>query len=55
VHDDRATPGLGRVLTNPELAGESYGILLVKSLARHVGVTHEPVGKTVWAVLTRPA
>jgi hypothetical protein len=27
--------------------------LLVKSLARHVGVTQEEVGKTVWAVLAR--
>jgi anti-sigma regulatory factor (Ser/Thr protein kinase)/anti-anti-sigma regulatory factor len=53
VQDGRATPGLGHRFIDPGVAPDCYGILLVRSLARHVGVTPEMTGKTVWAVLAR--
>jgi anti-sigma regulatory factor (Ser/Thr protein kinase) len=53
VRDARPTPGLGHRLVDPAAAPDCYGVLLVRSLARHVGVTPDAAGKTVWAVLTR--
>jgi anti-sigma regulatory factor (Ser/Thr protein kinase) len=53
VHDDRPAPSLGHRLVDPGAAPDCYGILLVRSLARHVGVTPDSAGKTVWAVLAR--